>query len=113
MLRLVVALTIFVCAFAIPRHIQKRDVDKIAFPDEVAASSTNPKEVPKASPNEVQAGVQDPEAPKGNGTDLDNRFLGIGAGLGYALGQKLFHGGHGGGGYYPHHGGGGKLYISF
>lgn len=99
MLRLIIPLTIFVCIFALPRELQKRDVDKIAFPDEVAATTSSP----KVATNEVA----DSETPKGNGTDLDNRFLGVGLGLGLALGNKLLGGHHGGGGYYPHHGGGG------
>jgi hypothetical protein len=101
MSRVIILFVIFVCTVALPQGIHKRDVDKIAFPDEVASTTNSP----KANEAEVS------EAPKGNGTDLDNRFLGVGLGLGLALGQKLIGGHHGG--YYPHHGGGKSLTISF
>lgn len=85
MMKLIVLLTIFGYIFALPINVQKRDVDKIAFPDEIEASTSTLNIKPQK--------VEEPLADKGNGTDLDNRFLGLGVGLGYALGQKLF-GGH-------------------
>ena len=96
MLRLIIPLSVFICIFALPREIQKRDTDQIAFPDEGEAST------PETPVNATE--LSDAEGTSGNGTDLDNRFLGLGVGLGYALGQKLLGGHHGG--YYPHHGGG-------
>lgn len=112
MSRVIIPFLFFVCAFALPQEINKRNDDKIAFPDEIISSTNSPKVISEA---------EDPAVPKGNGTDLDNRFLGVGVGLGLALGQKLLGGHHGGyyphyghgGGHYPHQGHGGKFHLMF
>lgn len=82
MFRIIIPLTIFACVLALPAEIrEKRDdakSDQIAFPQETDE---------KVNLNST--------APAGNGTDLDNRFLGVGIGLGLAVGQKLLGHGHG------------------
>lgn len=83
MFKILIPLSILVCVLALPRAIrEKRDdakSDQIAFPQETDE---------KVNLNATK--------PAGNGTDLDNRFLGVGIGLGYAIGEKLLgHGHHG------------------
>lgn len=90
------SLSIIVCIFALPHKIrEQRDTSKsdaISFPQDSPLG------------NEQKPVVDGEAAPAGNGTDLDSRFLGVGIGLGYALGQKLLGG---------HHHGGGEFYLNF
>ena len=93
MLKLLVPLSIIVCIVALPHQVREKRAEKsdqISYPKE----------------DDAKAAAVEEKAPTGNGTEVDSRFLGVGIGLGLAVGQKLLGGGH-------HHGYGGVKSLIF
>lgn len=75
MLRFILCLSVFVGILALPHQLNREKRDDQAKSDQIA--------FPKEDNAEIAPKVEgDSEAPAGNGTDLDSRFLGVGVGLG-------------------------------
>lgn len=82
MLKLLVQLSIIVCIVALPHQVREKRAEKS---DQIS--------YPKEDDEKAAAPVEE-KAPTGNGTEVDSRFLGVGIGLGLAVGNKLLGGGH-------------------
>lgn len=84
MLRFLIPLSIIVCIVALPHEVREKRAEKS---DQIS--------YPKENEENAAAVVVAEKAPAtGNGTEVDSRFLGVGIGLGLAVGQKLLGGGH-------------------